>query len=72
MLLRNQLKMRRREAGLTQAHLAQAVGVTRQSIIAIEKGKYKPSIELALKLAQVLSCPVEELFWLQETQGGDK
>jgi putative transcriptional regulator len=46
------------------------VGVSRQSIIAIEKSKYKPTIELALKLARALSCPVEELFWLQESQGG--
>jgi len=72
MLLQNQLKKRRRDQGLTQEQLARAVGVTRQSIIAIEKSKYKPTIELALKLAKALACPIEELFWLQEPQGGDE
>ena len=71
MPLQIKLKERRRQKALTQAQLAQAVGVTRQSIIAIEKGKYKPSIELALKLARALECTVEDLFWLQESQGGD-
>jgi len=70
MLLQNQLRMLRRKKGLTQAELAQAVGVTRQSIIAIEKGKYKPTIELALKLAQTLEHPVETIFWLREPEGG--
>ena len=70
MLLQNRLRELRRQQGLTQAQLAQAVGISRQSIIAIEKSKYKPTIELALKLARALSCPVEELFWLQESQGG--
>ena len=71
MLLQNNLKQRRRARGLSQEQLARAVGVTRQSIIAIEKSKYKPTIELALKLARALECSVEALFWLQEPQGGD-
>ncbi|CAN5381783.1 helix-turn-helix transcriptional regulator [soil metagenome] len=54
----------RKAADLTQADLADAVGVTRQTIIAIEKGNYTPSVLLALKLAQALSKKVEELFWL--------
>jgi len=70
MLLQNQLRSLRREKGWTQAQLAQTVGVSRQSIIAIEKGKYKPTIELALKLARALECPVETIFWLQESKGG--
>ena len=70
MLLQNRVRELRRQQGLTQAQLAQTVGVSRQSIIAIEKGKYKPTIELALKLARALNRPVEEIFWLQESQGG--
>ena len=49
---------------MTQQDLADAVGVTRQTIIAIEKGKYDPSVGLALKLAQVFEIPLEALFEL--------
>ena len=49
---------------ITQADLAESVGVTRQTIIAIEKGNYTPSVVLALKLAKSLGKKVEELFWL--------
>ena len=52
----------RLKAGLTQADLAERVGVTRQTIIAIEKGSYSPSVKLALMLARVFSCRVEDLF----------
>lgn len=48
--------------GLTQEELAARVGVTRQTVIAIEKGNYAPSVVLALKLAKVLKASVEELF----------
>jgi putative transcriptional regulator len=55
-----------REANdLTQGDLASRVGVTRQSINAIERGRYDPSLELALKLAAEFDTPVEELFWLE-------
>lgn len=47
---------------MTQEEIGQAVGVTRQTIIAIEKGNYTPSVLLAIKLARVLKVPVEELF----------
>lgn len=49
---------------LTQEALAQKVGVTRQTIIAIEKGNYTPSVALALKLARVFKTSVEDLFTL--------
>ena len=52
---------------LTQQKLAEAVGVTRQTIIAIEKGSFNPSVRLALKIARVLNARVEELFELEET-----
>ncbi|MGB7446968.1 MAG: helix-turn-helix transcriptional regulator, partial [Dethiobacteria bacterium] len=50
--MKNKLKELRREHGLTQEELAQALGVTRQTIIAIENNKYDPSLRLALKLSQ--------------------
>ena len=62
--MNNAVRERREERGLTQGDLAGHVGVTRQSINAIERGRYDPSLELALKLATEFDCPVEELFWL--------
>ena len=64
MNLRNRLKEVRLEKQFTQASLADAVGVTRQTIIAIEKEKFVPSVKLALELAQALSVSLEDLFRL--------
>jgi DNA-binding XRE family transcriptional regulator len=50
------------KAGLTQIELAEKIGVTRQTIISIEKGTCVPSVVLALRLAKVLGCTVEKLF----------
>ena len=50
---------------MSQKALADAVGVTRQTIIAIEKNKYSPSLEVAFKIAQVFGCSVEEVFFYQ-------
>ena len=47
---------------MTQQMLADAVGVTRQTIIAIEKNKYSPSLEVAFKIAGVFRCPLERIF----------
>jgi putative transcriptional regulator len=52
--------------GMTQADLADRVGVTRQTINSIETGKYNPSIELALRLARTLGLAVEDLFQLED------
>ncbi len=65
-LLVNLRKYRLMNGEMTQQRLAELVGVTRQTIISIEKGKYKPTVELALKLAKVLNTTVEELFVLKE------
>ena len=70
MKLYNRLKDIRLEKLLTQESLADTVGVTRQSIIAIEKGRFVPSVKLALELAQALGVSLEELFWLENSQGG--
>ncbi len=60
------LREKRLEAGLTQEEIAQQTGVTRQTIIAIERGNYVPSVLLALRLARVLGCRVEDLFYVKE------
>lgn len=58
----NCLQEYRTNANLTQEDLGKKVGVTRQTIIAIEKGNYTPSVLLALKIAKVLKLPVEQIF----------
>ena len=55
----------RREAGMTQEEAAKAVDVTRQTIIAIEKGNYIPSVLLALKIAKLFNVPVERIFYYE-------
>lgn len=70
MRLQNRLKEIRLERQLTQEALADAVDVTRQTIIAIEKSKFGPSAELALRLASALEVPVETMFWLDRDEGG--
>jgi putative transcriptional regulator len=66
MALRNRLKELRARHDLTQEALANKVGVSRQSIISIEKGRYSPSVVLALRIAQVLQVPLEQAFWLED------
>jgi len=63
--LRNRLKDARAEAGLTQAQLAELVGVTRKTINTIENAVFTPSATLAIKLAQALGLSVEQLFWIE-------
>ena len=60
----NTVYMLRGNRGVTQEDVAKAVGVTRQTIIAIEKGNYTPSVELALKIAHYFQKPVEQVFVL--------
>ena len=60
--VRNTVQEFRTRAGITQEELAEAVGVSRQTIIAIEKGNYTPSVFLALKLARYFKTPVEKIF----------
>jgi putative transcriptional regulator len=59
----NQIRTLRFGAGeMTQGELADRVGVTRQTINAIEQGKYSPSLEVAFKIARVFAVPLEEVF----------
>jgi len=62
----NRVKEYRLINGLTQEDLARAVGVSRQSINAIERNRYIPSLPLALRFARVFDCPTDELFDLWE------
>ena len=54
---------------MTQADLADRVGVTRQTIIAIEQGKYSPSLEMAFRIARVFGVPLDEAFQYSDEQG---
>lgn len=60
--MKNRLKQLRSENKLTQEQLAEKVNVSRQSIIAIESGRYNPSLELAYKIAQVFDMTIEDVF----------
>lgn len=66
MAVENQLKVFRAKHDLTQEELAIEVGVSRQTINAIETGKYNPSLELALKLADYFDVRVEDVFSLRD------
>lgn len=63
-------KLRFLAAEMTQEELAGRVGVSRQTVIAIEKGKYNPSVALAIRIARVFGLPVEEVFSLPEDGTG--
>ena len=65
MTIHNSIKECRQQQAMTQESLAEAVGVSRQTIIAMEKGNYTPSLMLAMQLAQVFKVSVEELFSLK-------
>ncbi|HBP64848.1 MAG TPA: transcriptional regulator [Desulfosporosinus sp.] len=65
--MRNKIKILRKELGLRQEDIANQVGVTRQTIIAVENNKYNPTLELAMKLARLLNTPVEAIFQLDES-----
>ncbi len=60
-------KLRFEHDEMTQQKLAEQVGVTRQTIMSIEKGKYSPSLELAFRMAQVFNTTIDEVFSFQET-----
>lgn len=62
----NKVNFFRSEKKITQEQLAKILGVSRQTVIAIEKGNYSPSIALALKIASYFSMPVEQIFKLKK------
>lgn len=60
--VKNAIREHRLRAGLTQAELAERVGATRQTIIAVEAGKYAPSLELAFRIARAFDAPFEAVW----------
>ncbi len=62
----NRVHELRRQNNMTQEDLAKKIGVTRQTIISIENGKYVASLQLALKIAQIFNKHVEEIFYLKD------
>lgn len=64
----NNIRVLREERGLMQKEVADALGVSRQTMTAIETGKYNPSLELTLKIGQYFSLPVEAIFILKEEE----
>ncbi|KPK79410.1 MAG: hypothetical protein AMS25_12690 [Gemmatimonas sp. SM23_52] len=64
--VRNQVKQLRSRKGWTQQQLAEAVGVSRQSINSIERNRYIPSLPLALKFARIFGCSTDEIFKLEK------
>lgn len=61
-IMKNHLRERRNERGLSQAELAADLGVSRQTVIAIEGGRYSPSLPLAFRIARLFNEPVESMF----------
>lgn len=66
--MKNRIKVERAIRDMTQADLAERIGVSRQSINAIEKAKYVPSAVLALKIARLFNKPVESIFFLEDDE----
>ena len=67
--MKNRIKVLRAERDMTQADLATAVEVSRQTINAIEKGKFDPSLPLAFKIARLFELSIEEVFQFEESTG---
>ena len=66
--MKNKIKVQRAIHDMTQANLAERIGVSRQTINAMEKNKYVPSTVLALKIAQLFKTPLEEIFFLDGSE----
>jgi len=66
--MRNRIKVYRALRNLTQEALADQLGVTRQTILSIEKGKYDPSLELAFRISQLFKVPIDKMFFYEAEQ----
>ena len=64
--MKNRMEERRKERGMTQQQLAAALGVSRQTIISLENGKYNPSILLAHSIARLFDARIEDIFIFEE------
>lgn len=72
MKLINFIRMHRARLDMTQEQLARAIGVSRQTVHAIERGKADPSVTLAMKMADIFGLGVDELFRLEDGNDGDR
>ena len=68
--MKNEIREHRRRRGLSQIDLASGLGVSRQTVIAIESGKYSPSLPLAFRIARFFDEPVEKLFDPDDEEAG--
>jgi len=68
---KNRVKLARVENDLTQAQLAEKVGVTRQTIGLIERGRFNPSLKLCIAIAKALNKTLDDLFWMEEEDERD-
>ncbi|AZU62013.1 helix-turn-helix transcriptional regulator [Neobacillus mesonae] len=68
MMIKNRVKELRARHDLTQGGLAERVNVTRQTIVALEKGSYVPSLMLAMNIARTFQLPIEEIFYLEDDE----
>ncbi len=66
--MKNRIEERRKAQGMTQQQLAALLGVSRQTIISLESGKYNPSILLAHKIAQTFGVRIEDIFLFEEDE----
>lgn len=57
---------------MTQAELAERIGVSRQTLIAIEQGRYSPSLEMAFRIARVFGVPLDDVFQYPDSEGEDR
>lgn len=64
--VKNNVKLARVQVDLTQQELAEKVGITRQTVSLIEKGKYNPSLKLCLAICDVVNQSLDELFWVDK------
>jgi len=72
MIIKTRIKELRARYDITQDELAEMVGVTRQTMLYLEKGKYNPSLILAYKVAKALKSSIEEVFIIEDTEVQDK
>lgn len=66
--MKNNVKLARVKAELTQQELADIVGITRQTISLIEKGKYNPSLKLCLQICYAVNAKLDEIFWINREE----
>lgn len=67
-MIHNKIREERESKGLSQEELANRVGVSRQTIVALEKGSYNPSLELSFKLAKVFIKRIDDIFSMEENE----